>query len=70
MRSAMRRNQHPRERRWFALAGLATLDRGCSSVVEHHVANVDVEGSNPFTRFFSLVGPPERFSNRALAETK
>ncbi len=25
--------------------------RGCSSVVERHVANVNVEGSNPFTRF-------------------
>lgn len=24
---------------------------GCSSVVERHVANVNVEGSNPFTRF-------------------
>ena len=28
--------------------------RGCSSVVEHHVANVDVEGSTPFTRSFSF----------------
>jgi hypothetical protein len=25
--------------------------RGCSSVVERHVANVNVEGSTPFTRF-------------------
>ena len=25
--------------------------RGCSSVVERHVANVNVEGSNPFSRF-------------------
>ncbi len=33
----------------------AALPRGCSSVVEHHVANVDVEGSNPFTRFFSFI---------------
>ena len=24
---------------------------GCSSVVERHVANVNVEGSTPFTRF-------------------
>jgi hypothetical protein len=28
----------------------ATLGRGCSSGVEHHVANVRVEGSNPFAR--------------------
>ena len=27
--------------------------RGCSSVVERHVANVNVEGSTPFTRFRS-----------------
>ena len=27
---------------------------GCSSVVEHHVANVIVEGSIPFTRSFDL----------------
>ena len=25
--------------------------RGCSSVVERHVANVNVVGSNPITRF-------------------
>ena len=25
-------------------------NRGCSSVVERHVANVNVEGSTPFTR--------------------
>src|SRR3954451_16096117 len=33
--------------------------RGCSSVVERHVANVNVEGSTPFTRF-------ERKSRRTL----
>ena len=27
--------------------------RGCSSVVERHVANVNVEGSTPFTRLIS-----------------
>ncbi len=27
--------------------------RGCSSVVERHVANVNVEGSTPFTRSFA-----------------
>ena len=31
---------------------LATLIRGCSSVVERHVANVNVVGSNLITRFF------------------
>ena len=32
--------------------------RGCSSVVERHVANVNVEGSSPFTRFHSIaLGP-------------
>src|SRR3954451_1381943 len=29
--------------------------RGCSSVVERHVANVNVEGSTPFTRSWSPV---------------
>ena len=27
-----------------------TVQRGCSSVVEHNLAKVGVEGSNPFTR--------------------
>ena len=27
---------------------------GCSSVVEHHVANVAVEGSTPFIRSFFM----------------
>lgn len=31
--------------------GLMIIGRGCSSVVERHVANVNVEGSTPFTRF-------------------
>ncbi len=37
---------------------------GRSSVVEHHVANVMVEGSNPFTRsiFFLLVDSSGRSS--------
>ena len=30
---------------------LLRRQRGCSSVVERHVANVNVEGSNPFSRF-------------------
>ena len=35
-------------------AGLGPITEyccGCSSVVERHVANVNVDGSNPFTRF-------------------
>ena len=32
-----------------------SAQRGCSSVVERHVANVNVEGSNPFTRFQPLI---------------
>lgn len=31
--------------------GQMIIGRGCSSVVERHVANVNVEGSTPFTRF-------------------
>ena len=30
---------------------ISGLRRGCSSVVERHVANVNVEGSTPFARF-------------------
>jgi hypothetical protein len=30
------------------------LNCGCSSVVERHVANVNVEGSSPFARFLRL----------------
>ena len=44
----------PRRRRRLASAGLlghkTALECGCSSGVEHHVANVRVEGSNPFAR--------------------
>ena len=32
--------------------------RGRSSVVERHVANVNVEGSNPFARFVGPTGHP------------
>lgn len=31
--------------------------RGCSSVVERDLAKVEVEGSNPFTRFLLPVQP-------------
>ena len=34
-------------------------NRGCSSVVERHVANVNVEGSTPFTRFQKPHEAPE-----------
>ena len=37
-----------------------TQSSGRSSVVEHHVANVMVEGSNPFTRSIS---PPFNVSS-------
>ena len=33
----------------------AALGRGCSSGVEHHVANVRVEGSNPFARSIEVL---------------
>ena len=36
--------------------GQMIIGRGCSSVVERHVANVNVEGSTPFTRFFERPG--------------
>ena len=36
--------------KWKTLAYYKTQSSGRSSVVEHHVANVMVEGSNPFTR--------------------
>lgn len=32
---------------------------GVAQLVEHHVANVVVEGSSPFTRSFSISGPDE-----------
>lgn len=40
--------------------------RGCSSVVERHVANVKVEGSSPFTRFQQAgpMGRPASFLGR------
>lgn len=37
---------------------ITPLRRGSSSVVEHHVANVRVEGSNPFSRSNFLPGDP------------
>ena len=45
--------------KWKTLAYYKTQSSGRSSVVEHHVANVMVEGSNPFTRSisFSLFSP-------------
>ena len=38
----------------LAAAGHASHGRGCSSVVERHVANVNVVGSNPITRSLFL----------------
>ncbi len=44
------------------------LGRGCSSGVEHHVANVRVEGSNPFARSNSQnVQPGRRRRSNAVA---
>ena len=40
--------------KWKTLAYYKTQSSGRSSVVEHHVANVMVEGSNPFTRSISF----------------
>ena len=36
------------------LSSLAVTPAGVAQLVEHHVANVVVEGSSPFTRFFLL----------------
>jgi hypothetical protein len=40
----------PRSTRQGRSSGLSDVFRGSSSGVEHHVANVVVEGSNPFSR--------------------
>ena len=42
------------------------VKRGCSSVVEHHVANVDVEGSSPFARSCLIAGGHRRSTNPAF----
>lgn len=39
---------------------------GCSSVVEHHVANVDVVGSNPITRFSGVLSRRAARHGRAM----
>lgn len=49
-------SQPPRTKPVHAAAEFEEFCRGCSSVVERHVANVNVEGSSPFTRFSE--GPP------------
>ena len=42
-----------------ALLHIPTDGRGCSSGVEHHVANVRVEGSNPFARSNFQMSSPD-----------
>ena len=51
-----------RARAKFEVAGCAPDRRfcGCNSVVECHLAKVDVEGSSPFTRFhLKCLGPKQ-----------
>ena len=43
------------------------IARGCSSVVERHVANVNVVGSNPITRFLTCL--VMRCLNRVISDT-
>lgn len=45
---------------WLADRVDGLTSRGCSSVVERHVANVKVEGSSPFTRFEMILDEAPR----------
>ena len=55
-----------REQVVLKLCGRQSNTRGCSSVVERHVANVNVEGSTPFTRFENP-SPPDGFFSRLFS---
>src|SRR5262245_41543296 len=46
----------------YTLRPTTEYSRGCSSVVERHVANVNVEGSTPFTRLENPSSPDGFFA--------